>query len=220
MFERTVTTAALAFAVLASAPLFAGNAGVPQGPAAQPTVAVAPAYTAPTAAEAADMTFMREEEKLARDVYLKLAETWDLAPFVAISGAEQRHMNAMLRLLSRYQLPDPTVGRLLGEFADPGLQALYDALVAQGEQSPAAALMVGALIEEVDIEDLAAALERTTKPDVHAVYENLGCGSRNHLRAFARTLELLTGRAYVAQVLAAGVVDDVLASPTERCEVR
>ncbi len=220
MLKRTFTTAVLAVAMLASAPLYAGNAGHAQGPAAQPAAPSTVAYTPPTAEESADMTFMREEEKLARDVYLRLAETWDLAPFVAIAGAEQRHMNALLRLLTRYQLPDPAAGKLIGEFTDPELQALHDALLAQGGQSPAAALKVGALIEEVDIEDNAAAMSRTTKSDVSATYDNLLCGSRNHLRAFARTLETLTGQAYVAQVLSAERVGEILATPMERCAMR
>jgi hypothetical protein len=46
-----------------------------------------------------------------------------------------------------------------------------------------------------------AAIALSTNADVDAVYERLMCGSRNHLRAFARTGEALTGQQYVAQVL-------------------
>lgn len=220
MFKQTFTIAALSLAVLASAPLYAGNADPARGPAARPAVPLTFTYTAPTADEAADMAFMREEEKLARDIYLTLAETWEMAPFTAIAAAEQKHMNAMLRLLNNYRLPDPAAGKLIGEFANPDLQALYDTLVAQGVQSPAAALKVGALIEEVDIGDNIAAIATSSKADVDAVYERLMCGSRNHLRAFARTGEVLTGQPYVAQVLNPALVAEILATPMERCGVR
>ena len=57
------------------------------------------------------MLFMREEEKLARDVYLTLYDAWRLAPFANISVSEQKHMNAMLLLLRKYGLPDPAAGK-------------------------------------------------------------------------------------------------------------
>ena len=217
MFKQTLTIAALSLAVLASAPLYAGNANPASGRAVRPAVPLTFTYTVPTADEAADMAFMREEEKLARDVYLTLAETWEMAPFIAIAAAEQKHMNAMLRMLNNYQLPDPAAGKLIGEFANPDLQALYDTLLVQGAQSPAAALKVGALIEEVDIEDNAAAIATSTKADVEAVYERLNCGSRNHLRAFARAFTALTGMPYEAQVLDQAAIDAILVAPGEHC---
>lgn len=220
MFKQTFTIAALSVAMLASAPLYAANAGPARGHAVRPAVPLTFTYTVPTTNEAADMAFMREEEKLARDVYLTLAEKWEMAPFTAIAAAEQRHMNAMLRTLNNYQLPDPAAGKLIGEFSNPDLQALYDKLLAQGVQSPAAALKAGALIEEVDIDDNAAAIATSTKADVDAVYERLMCGSRNHLRAFARTSEVLTGQPYVAQVLEPALVDAILAAPMELCGMR
>ena len=77
------------------------------------------------------MLFMREEEKLARDVYLTLYDAWGLTPFASIAVSEQSHMNAMLLLL-KYRLPDPAAGKPIGEFTDPDLQALYDTLIARG----------------------------------------------------------------------------------------
>ncbi|MDP2030099.1 MAG: DUF2202 domain-containing protein [Thiobacillus sp.] len=52
-----------------------------------------------------DLLFMREEEKLARDVYLTLYETWGLAVFSNIASSEQSHMDALLKLLRTYRCP-------------------------------------------------------------------------------------------------------------------
>jgi len=45
-----------------------------------------------TAEEETELVYMREEEKLARDVYLTLTDTWQLPIFWNIAGAKQRHM--------------------------------------------------------------------------------------------------------------------------------
>jgi hypothetical protein len=42
-----------------------------------------------TTLEASDLTFMREEEKLARDTYLVLGDAWKLAVFANIASSEQ-----------------------------------------------------------------------------------------------------------------------------------
>jgi hypothetical protein len=159
-------------------------------------------------AEANDLAFMREEEKLARDVYITLYDEWNLRVFSNISASEQRHTDAVLGLLVKYGLPDPTVD--FGHFTNPDLQALYDNLVATGLLSELDALMVGALIEEVDMEDIVVAMERTDEADILTVYGNLLAGSENHLQAFVRNIEAITGEAYVAQWLSQAEVDAIL----------
>ena len=145
-----------------------------------------------TVSEATVLTFMREEEKLARDVYLVMYEEWGTPVFSNIAASEQRHMDALLGLLVKYGLPDPASADV-GVFTDASLQALYDQLVAEGRQSVLAALEVGVLIEEVDIEDLQAAIAGTAKVDLRRVYSNLLSGSENHLAAFTAHIESLDG---------------------------
>jgi len=54
--------------------------------------------------------------------------------------------------------------KALGEFTDADLQALYDQLIRQGNESAADALKVGLAIEEIDILDLQERwLRRTTQ---------------------------------------------------------
>lgn len=199
----------LALALLSAVGLFASPADAARGGGGQ----VAPLNPV----EAADLVFMRQEEKLARDVYLQSGERYAIAPFDHIAASEQRHMDSMLQLLQRYRLADPVSGFPIGQFADPNLQALHDNLRALGEDSAVAALKVGGLIEEVDMRDIVAAIERSQHVDIDRVYSNLLCGSRNHLRAFAGQIELTTGLPYAAQVLPQAEVDAILATGQERC---
>jgi len=155
---------------------------------------------------------MREEEKLARDVYLTLFDLWGTPVFASISTSEQQHMDAILDLLILYKLPDPTVGKPIGVFVNTELQALYDALIARGKQSALDALLVGGVIEETDIEDLNQAIVTARLSNIDKVYTNLLNGSYNHLRAFASNIQALTGQRYVAQVLSQETVDSILGS--------
>lgn len=150
--------------------------------------------------EAQGLLYMREEEKLARDVYTALYARWGIAEFQTISQSEQMHMDSLKTLLDRYGLTDPAQAQA-GKFTDPALQALYDSLLAQGSQSVAEALKVGGLIEEVDILDLQSRLTQTDNADIQQVYNNLLRGSGNHLRAFANTLSLQSGETYQPQKL-------------------
>jgi hypothetical protein len=183
-----------------------------------------PLYAAPekstlpaTAVEAADLTFMREEEKLARDAYLTFFERWDLAVFSNIASSEQMHTDAILKLLNYFKLPDPSAGKAIGEFTNPTLQALYYQLISLGSGSSLDALRVGSTIEEKDMKDINNAIQRATKPGIKAVYESLLCGSRNHLRSFEQGIKKITGAYYYANILAPAEVDAIINSPMERC---
>ncbi|NCB02187.1 MAG: DUF2202 domain-containing protein, partial [Spirochaetia bacterium] len=57
---------------------------------------------------------MREEEKLARDVYLTLYEKWNLRTFSNIARAEQKHMDAVAYLLSTKGIEDPVKEAKIG----------------------------------------------------------------------------------------------------------
>ena len=143
--------------------------------------------------EEQELLYLREEEKLARDVYTALFATSGLQIFGNIAQSEQQHMNAVLTLLQNYGLTDPVGSNAAGVFTNADLQSLYDQLVAQGASSQIAALQVGVLIEETDITDLEAAISNTDKTDVIRVYNNLLKGSLNHLSAFTNNLAALGG---------------------------
>jgi hypothetical protein len=160
-------------------------------------------------------SYLREEEKLARDVYLVLSLSWDTPIFSQIARSEQRHMNLVGLLLSRHGLADPVTDDTIGVFANPELGQLFDDLTSLGQQSLADALVVGATIEDLDLADLAALGDLSDELDLDLVVENLAAGSRNHLRAFTTALAA-NGLTYEAQYLEQWVMDDILASEPER----
>ncbi len=139
-----------------------------------------------TAEEKEWLLYMREEEKLARDVYMELYAKWRLNIFNNIASSEQNHMDAIKNILDRYGLEDPTQGNGRGEFTDSHIQELYNSLIAKGLLSKRDALEVGVIIEETDIIDLKLALDATNDlyVDIERVYANLLAGSYNHLDAF------------------------------------
>lgn len=183
--------------------------------AAAPVLAQAPApivaATSLSADEVAGLAFMREEEKLAHDVYIALYEKWGLPVFKNIAASEQTHTDAVKRLLDRYGVEDPTVGHTVGEFTDPALQSLYDQLIAQGNVSIVDALKVGAAIEEIDILDLEERIAQTDKADITRVYTNLLKGSWNHLRAFVSNLSA-RGETYAPEYLSQAAYDEIVGS--------
>ncbi|MGD2049629.1 MAG: DUF2202 domain-containing protein, partial [Chloroflexota bacterium] len=141
-----------------------------------------------TTVEMEGLIYMREEEKLARDVYLALYDIWGMPVFQNIAGSEQAHMDSVLMLLDQYDLEDPAAGKDPGEFTNPLFQSLYEQLVGQGNLTQADALKVGATIEELDIVDLEERLAQTNNEYIIRVYTNLLAGSENHLRAFVSNL--------------------------------
>jgi hypothetical protein len=137
--------------------------------------------------EVADLTFQREEEKLARDVYLTLFAKWGAAIFSNIAASEQKHTDTMKKMLDKYKLPDPALPTI-GDFTNPDLQAKYDELTVIGVTSYPDGLYVGATIEEIDMIDIQQALDGTKRLDLRTAYQNLLEGSKNHLRAFVAGL--------------------------------
>jgi hypothetical protein len=152
---------------------------------------------------------MREEEKLARDVYTTLYQMWGVLVFDNIADSEQNHFNAIGTLYVRYGVTDPVIYDAVGSFTNPEIGKLYLDLTARGSISLTEAMDVGATIEEMDIADLKAALAATKKVDIMNVYSNLLLGSANHLRTYVSHLQVL-GVTYVPKVLSAEELAEIL----------
>jgi hypothetical protein len=198
--SRILLPAMLASALLTS-PAVAQGQGQGQGPgpgAATGTCTgtgvgtgtCTPVLVPATADEAKWLTFMREEERLAQDVYQFLGEKWKLKIFQNIALSESKHTAAVGTMLTRYGLPDPSLGLPAGTYADQGLNELYAQLIAKGSLSIKDALEVGLTIETKDIADLETALKVAEKFDIKRVYTNLMDASFNHQEAFETCLEI------------------------------
>jgi hypothetical protein len=166
------------------------------------------------AAEAEGILLIREEEKLARDVYLALAEMWNVPIFSNIARSEQTHMDSMGQLIQSYGLTDPVITDARGEFSDPVLADLYGTLTARGSASVEAAMEVGARVEELDIYDINRLLEETDNADIKVVYQNLVKGSRNHLRSFFGQLDKY-GADFVPEYIAEEEFQKIISTPAE-----
>lgn len=167
--------------------------------------------------ELASLPFMREEEKLAHDVYAVLNSAYAASTrtFGNIANSEATHTEAVRQLLLRYSQTDPAADLAAGVFQNPDLQTLYTQLVSEGQVSLTAGLNVGVRIEELDIRDIQTALTDIDNQDIRLVYDNLMKGSRNHLRSFYKVL-LQHGGSYTPQYIAQSEFDAIVNSAIER----
>jgi hypothetical protein len=141
-----------------------------------------------TDGEITSLKFMREEEKLAHDVYTKLYEIHGQNVFNNISNSEQTHTDAIGELLKAYGIEDPYTSEV-GVFVNDELKTIYDALIAQGDDNLVEGIKVGATVEELDIKDIQEAIDNNiTQSQIITIYESLMKGSRNHLRSFIKNL--------------------------------
>jgi len=203
---RSLITSLIILACAGTTPVIARGPNSPltslTGVQNQVTVAVL------SAEEADTLLWMREEEKLARDIYLKLHQRWKKPVFQRIASSEQRHFEAIGNKIDLYGLIDPALPGL-GQFTDAELQDTYDQLLMTGMTSYIKALTVGATIEDMDISDLQAAIEGTGDTALRNTYQNLLDGSKNHLRAFVQLLRGL-GVDYTPQYIDALSFDAIV----------
>ena len=161
-----------------------------------------------TEAEIEGIMEMREEEKLAHDIYLHFYSLYEHVIFSNISKSENAHTNAVLHLLKGYDLEDPAFEET-GKFNNPLFNDLFEQLTSQGEVSLTEALKVGAFIEEYDIADLKKLIAEAQNEDVVRVYTHLLNGSENHLRAFTGVLSRM-GETYTPSVISEEEYQNIL----------
>ena len=141
--------------------------------------------------ELTHLSFIREEEKLARDVYITLYERFKniKTPFSRIDDSEQRHTDAVAGMLHKYAEDDPntddTVGVYTGEYG-AYLTEKYVALIDVDTPYPEHplnytdnpllnALYHGAFIEELDMNDIAYC-PYIIMDNMGGIDEEIGCG--------------------------------------------
>lgn len=168
-----------------------------------------------TEQEVQGLVLMREEEKLARDVYTTLGNIWNVRIFSNIASSEQTHMDAVKGLLQTYGITDPVGDDTVGAFTSVDMKNLYNTFVQRGSASLEEALQVGANIEDLDIRDLEMLKGKTVHGDIITVYENLQKGSRNHLRAFVRNIQA-NGNTYAPQYISQAEFEMIISGSQEK----
>ena len=165
--------------------------------------------------EVDDLKFLREEEKLARDVYVYAFNIYGTEIFDRISNSEQSHMDQVLVILESYQIADPASTET-GVFNNQVLQYLYSDLTSLVDSSLVHALTVGATIEDLDIADIESFIVNTEIPEILDMYDVLVCGSRNHIRGYTTQLDN-QGVTYEPQFLPQTDYDEILNGEHEMC---
>lgn len=164
--------------------------------------------------EVVSLLQMREEEKLAYDVYDYLYDKYGMRIFSNIKDSEETHMFAVKLILDKYEQEDPVQSDERGAFTDADINNLYQLLTAKGDSSLLDALIVGATIEDLDIKDLMDLSENVNNQDILYVYDNLTLGSRNHLRSFYTQI-LNNGGTYQPQYITQELFDSIINSAHE-----
>lgn len=165
---------------------------------------------------ATDLCFLREEEKLARDVYITLYESSGMRVFDSISRSEQSHTDAVRDLMAARGITDPVTDDTVGVFVNSVLDSLYTDLTTSGLMGDTEALLVGATIEDLDIHDIEEMEARTTDAEILAMYDVLKCGSRNHMRSFISQLDR-AGETYTPVYISSAAFEAIIGSPRESC---
>ena len=147
---------------------------------------VPPGLVELTDEEIAGLIHARQEEKVARDVYTRLYEEWGEEFIANIMLSEQKHMDAVKRMLTKYEIEDPVVDDGIGQFTDPYFTDMFNDLVASGTASEEGAIEAGIIIENSSITFLEHELSYVTAKNLVRVYTNLLRGSNRHLLAFLR----------------------------------
>ncbi len=170
-----------------------------------------------SAAELETLLFMREEEKLAHDVYVYAFEKYGLPIFQNIANSESSHVLSVLRVMETYQIQDPLSGSTnLREFTDPTLIKIYSDLRTRVDLSLNESIKVGLFIEDLDIYDLENALSETDKVNISTLYANLECGSKNHMRAFYDQATSV-GITYTPEFISQSDYSSIINSPKTGC---
>ena len=167
--------------------------------------------------EQTHLEFMREEEKLARDVYMKLSAMYPKHRiFGKIDDSEQKHTDAVRAMINKYGLDDPNTNDNVGVFTgeDYGwyFTEKFNLLVERASLSELDALYVGAFIEELDMMDINQCPQvivetdngindvsecgkvYTDNSDVNNLYASLLDGSDSHLEGYVRNIEKYIGK--------------------------
>ncbi len=165
--------------------------------------------------EIEDLQFLKEEEKLARDGYLFSYDLYGQQIFKNISNSEQSNMNSVSVILEKYNIQDLSFEER-GKFSNDLLQELYNDFTDLASKSPEDALIAGATIEDLDINDLNSFIMNTSHEDIKGMYELLTCGSRNHLRGFTNNSDN-KGAPYDPQFLSIQEYNEILSGSHEQC---
>lgn len=191
---------------------------VPDGDATQKTFVSLP--QAPlNESERADIIYLQEEEKLVHDLNNAFsAQHPDVPVFLSIANASKVYMTADNVILQRYTIPNPEKDAA-GAFGNQKFQQMYTAGVNNGSMSSLGALTSSAMLEDMHIADLEAAIGRTDNADVIFIYRQELTASRNNLRALSQWIAAY-GSTYSPTYISQDYYNNLISTPAEPVPAR
>lgn len=176
--------------------------------------AISNIFTVTSALNADEIEFLyavREDEKLAHDVYSVFADKYPTAPQIGrIMNAESTHMAAVDSLFKYYEI-DYVPTTEVGVFASPERQEQFNTLSAQSS-TLVEAFKTMAFIEEEGIAAYNAVVGDIENVNIKLVIEHLTKASGNHLKAVDRQIKSL-GETYTPTVLTQEDYDAIINAP-------
>lgn len=190
--SRRLAAGAAALALAATVGACAGDDTDGDGTATD--TSSAPETTAPEPGDVGQQTINDisrtfEGERMARDLYSRLHEAWGQPRFERFADAGQRHLDALTAQMDRLGIMRAAVMPEPGAYADPEIQALYDAWLDRGSTSDREALAVGIELEERAIAELEGIIARTDDAELAETFGYLLDGARNHRESLRNGLE-------------------------------
>ena len=100
------------------------------------------------------LLFMIEEEKLTKDVYEYLHDTWGLKIFASQAKVSKVNMDKILVLFDKHNLETPATLRMQGAFENIELQNYYDNLTQKADFSLHEALKVTKKLQKLSTKSM------------------------------------------------------------------
>jgi hypothetical protein len=161
------------------------------------------------------LIFLRNGERLAKDIAHDFMDAYGSHPFFGQSEAERSHGRAVSQLLARYALHDLVDDQRPGEYSDPFWQSEYDFYREQGALGYIDALLVSLEIQEAAVVDLRYWSELSESDVVVVeVLRALLMATRNHLRILNNELESV-GFEYTPVYFSEAEYDQIVYGPLE-----
>lgn len=135
-----------------------------------------------SAEEQSDLQFMVEKEKLLKNVYQVMYDTYDNYLFKTIMDCKEKHMTLLSARLDKYGLENPVAYLGDGVFSNSSFQQIYDTFIEEGQIDLTESMMYLKNMEEKHIIDIENTLSKTEgNLDVVKVYNICLVESKAHL---------------------------------------
>jgi len=135
-----------------------------------------------SAEEQSDLQFMVEKEKLLKNVYQEMYDTYETHLFKTIIDCKEKHITLLSARLAKYGAENPAAYLGDGLFSNSSIQQIYDSFIAEGQIDLTNSIMYLKDMEENHIVDIENTLSKAEgNIDIVRVYNICLMESKAHL---------------------------------------